>query len=74
MGQCAKMPNEVTLKQRKKTKQNDELSETPAANSKDEKAKTEAGNNAAANKTSSSLDIKSIMCLLSLATCGALSW
>ncbi|KAM7367193.1 hypothetical protein PAMP_015112 [Pampus punctatissimus] len=58
------MPTEV--KQRKKTKQSDELSEN--ANNKDEKVKTEAGNNAA------SLDIKSIMCLLSLAACGALSW
>ncbi|XP_067437575.1 inhibitor of nuclear factor kappa-B kinase-interacting protein isoform X2 [Thunnus thynnus] len=66
------MPSEV--KQRKKAKQSDELSETSPANTKDEKAKTEVGNNAAANKTSSSLDVKSIMCLLSFAACGALSW
>ncbi|XP_044200028.1 inhibitor of nuclear factor kappa-B kinase-interacting protein isoform X1 [Thunnus albacares] len=66
------MPSEV--KQRKKAKQSDELSETSPANTKDEKAKTEVGNNAAANKTSSSLDLKSIMCLLSFAACGALSW
>lgn len=64
------MPSEV--KQRKKTKQSDEVSETSSAN-KDEK-KTEAGSNAAANTKSSSLDLKSIMCLLSLAACGALSW
>ncbi|XP_028426266.1 inhibitor of nuclear factor kappa-B kinase-interacting protein isoform X4 [Perca flavescens] len=69
------MPTE--LKQRKKSqKQSDEVSETSAVNGKDEahKGKTEAGNIAAANKTSSSLDIRSIMCLLSLAACGALSW
>uniref|UniRef100_UPI0037E7306C inhibitor of nuclear factor kappa-B kinase-interacting protein-like n=1 Tax=Semicossyphus pulcher TaxID=241346 RepID=UPI0037E7306C len=69
------MPTEV--KQRKKSqKQSDEVSETTAANGKDEeqKGKTEAGNNAAVNKTSSSLDIRSVMCVLSLAACGALSW
>ncbi|XP_034719734.1 inhibitor of nuclear factor kappa-B kinase-interacting protein isoform X2 [Etheostoma cragini] len=69
------MPTE--LKQRKKSqKQSDGVSETSAANGKDEgqKVKTEAGNNLGANKTSSSLDIRSIMCLLSLAACGALSW
>ncbi|XP_078099283.1 inhibitor of nuclear factor kappa-B kinase-interacting protein isoform X1 [Sander vitreus] len=69
------MPTE--LKQRKKSqKHSDEVSETSATNGKDEalKVKTEAGNNAGANKTSSSLDIRSIMCLLSLAACGALSW
>nr|XP_046235469.1 inhibitor of nuclear factor kappa-B kinase-interacting protein isoform X1 [Scatophagus argus] len=69
------MPTEV--KQRKKSqKQSDEVSETTAPNGKDEarKVKTEAGNNAGTNKTSSSLDIRSIMCLLSLAACGALSW
>ncbi|XP_070710270.1 inhibitor of nuclear factor kappa-B kinase-interacting protein isoform X2 [Pempheris klunzingeri] len=66
------MPSEV--KQRKKSpKQSDEVS---AANGKDEahKVKTEAGNNSGTNKTSSGLDIRSIMCLLSLAACGALSW
>ncbi|XP_041637042.1 inhibitor of nuclear factor kappa-B kinase-interacting protein isoform X2 [Cheilinus undulatus] len=69
------MPTEV--KQRKKSpKQSDEVSETSSSNDKDEdkKAKTEAVNNASSNKSSSSLDIKSVMCLLSLAACGALSW
>ncbi|XP_071761797.1 inhibitor of nuclear factor kappa-B kinase-interacting protein isoform X2 [Centroberyx gerrardi] len=71
------MPNEV--KQRKKTqspKQSDELSETSAANGKDEaqKVKTAVGNNAGPNKASSSLDLKSVMCVLSLAACGALTW
>ncbi|XP_022605396.1 inhibitor of nuclear factor kappa-B kinase-interacting protein isoform X1 [Seriola dumerili] len=69
------MPTEV--KQRKKTqKQSDEVPETSAANGKDEarKVKTESGNNTGANKTSSSLDIRSIMCVLSLAACGAMSW
>ncbi|XP_042367214.1 inhibitor of nuclear factor kappa-B kinase-interacting protein isoform X1 [Plectropomus leopardus] len=69
------MPAE--LKQRKKSqKQSDEVTETSAANGKDEaqKVKTEAGNNSGANKTSSDLDIRSIMCLLSLVACGALSW
>ncbi|KAL3048187.1 hypothetical protein OYC64_006876 [Pagothenia borchgrevinki] len=69
------MPAE--LKQRKKSqKQSDPVPETSATNGKDEtpKVKTEAGNNAGANKTSSSLDVRSLMCLLSLAACGALSW
>ncbi|XP_054480678.1 inhibitor of nuclear factor kappa-B kinase-interacting protein isoform X1 [Anoplopoma fimbria] len=69
------MPTE--LKQRKKSqKQSDEVAETSAANCKDEmiKAKTEAGNNAGVNQTSSSLDLRSLMCVLSLAACGALSW
>ncbi|XP_051248264.1 inhibitor of nuclear factor kappa-B kinase-interacting protein isoform X1 [Dicentrarchus labrax] len=68
------MPTE--LKQRKKAQKQSDESETSAANGKDEaqKVKTEAGNNAGANKTSPSLDIKSILCLLSLAACGALSW
>ncbi|XP_029901193.1 inhibitor of nuclear factor kappa-B kinase-interacting protein isoform X2 [Myripristis murdjan] len=65
------MPNEV--KQRKKTqspKQSEELSETSPANGKDEaqKAKRAAGN------SGSALDLKSIICLLSLAACGALTW
>ncbi|KAM3858971.1 inhibitor of nuclear factor kappa-B kinase-interacting protein [Diretmus argenteus] len=74
------MPQEV--KQRKKNqsqKQNDELSETPDANGKDEahKVKPAAGgaNKAASSSSSSSsLDLKSIMCVLSLAACGALTW
>lgn len=70
------MPTEV--KQRKKSqKQSDEVSETSSANGKDEaqKVKSDAGkNNAGANKTSSSLDFRSIMCLMSLVACGALSW
>ncbi|XP_075967529.1 inhibitor of nuclear factor kappa-B kinase-interacting protein isoform X2 [Anarhichas minor] len=58
------------FKQRKKSqKQSDEAAETSDANCKDEmhKAKMQAGNNAGVNKTF-------IMCLLSLAACGALSW
>ncbi|XP_049891678.1 inhibitor of nuclear factor kappa-B kinase-interacting protein isoform X2 [Epinephelus moara] len=69
------MPAE--LKQRKKSqKQSDEGSETSASNVIDEtqKVKTEGGNNAGANKTSSGLDIRGLMCLLSLVACGALSW
>lgn len=69
------MPTEV--KQRKKTqKQSDEGSERSATNGKDEaqKVKMETGNIPGAHKTSSSLDIRSILCLLSLAACGALSW
>ncbi|XP_071358431.1 inhibitor of nuclear factor kappa-B kinase-interacting protein isoform X1 [Trachinotus anak] len=71
------MPTEV--KQRKKTqslKQSDEVSETSAADRRDEerKVKTESGNNTGANKTSSSPDMRSIMCVLSLAVCGAMSW
>ncbi|XP_059182183.1 inhibitor of nuclear factor kappa-B kinase-interacting protein-like [Centropristis striata] len=68
------MPTE--LKQRKKSqKQSDEAPETSAANVKDEtqKEKTEGGNSAAAKK-SSCWDFTSLMCLLSLAACGALSW
>ncbi|KAM6896172.1 inhibitor of nuclear factor kappa-B kinase-interacting protein isoform 1-T1 [Lycodopsis pacificus] len=58
------------FKQRKKSqKQSDEAAETSDANCKDEmhKGKMQAGNNAGVNKTS-------IMCVLSLAACGALSW
>ncbi|XP_029318404.1 inhibitor of nuclear factor kappa-B kinase-interacting protein isoform X1 [Cottoperca gobio] len=68
------MPTE--LKQRKKSQKQSEVSETSAANANDEtqKVKTEDGNDAGAKKTSSSLDIRSLMCVLSLAACGALSW
>ncbi|XP_034529646.1 inhibitor of nuclear factor kappa-B kinase-interacting protein isoform X2 [Notolabrus celidotus] len=69
------MPTEV--KQRKKSqKQSDEVTETSAVNDKDEdkRAKTEAVKSSAAHKTSSCLDFRSIMCVLSLASCGALSW
>ncbi|XP_029351211.1 inhibitor of nuclear factor kappa-B kinase-interacting protein isoform X1 [Echeneis naucrates] len=69
------MPTEV--KQRKKTqKQSEEMSETSAANGKDEasKGKRELGNDPGANKTSVCPDIRSFMCLLSLAACGAMSW
>lgn len=71
------MPNEV--KQRKKTqlqKQGDELSETSSTNGKDDaqKAKTAEGNDVAQNKiASSSLDLKTILCLLSLVACGVLT-
>lgn len=64
------MPAEV--KQRKKPqKQSDEVSESSTRNGKDEaqKVKTEA-----ASKPSSSLDIRSVICVLSLAVCGGLSW
>nr|XP_015815655.2 inhibitor of nuclear factor kappa-B kinase-interacting protein isoform X1 [Nothobranchius furzeri] len=63
------------VKQRKKTqKPNDELSETSSANGKNvaQKAKTE--DNFTVNKTSSGPDVKSLICLLSLITCGVLSW
>ncbi|XP_069376272.1 inhibitor of nuclear factor kappa-B kinase-interacting protein isoform X2 [Paralichthys olivaceus] len=67
------MPSEV--KQRKKTpKQSDEESETSRANSKDEEKekspKMEPGN----TNTSPGVDVKSFMCLLCVAACGALSW
>lgn len=57
------MPTE--LKQRKKSQ---------SASVKDEtsKATTEAAEDG--NKTSSSWDVRGIMCVLSLAACGALSW
>ncbi|KAK9525764.1 hypothetical protein VZT92_016446 [Zoarces viviparus] len=58
------------FKQRKKSqKQSDEAAETSDANCKEEmhKGKMQAANNAGVNTTS-------IMCLLSLAACGALSW
>lgn len=61
------MPTEV--KQRKKTqaqKQSDEVSEVSPSNDKDEaqKVKTE----------SLGVDVKSLLCFLSLVACGALSW
>uniref|UniRef100_A0A3P9B9K6 IKBKB interacting protein n=1 Tax=Maylandia zebra TaxID=106582 RepID=A0A3P9B9K6_9CICH len=69
------MPTE--LKQRRKTqaqKQSDEPSEGSNGKEETQKVKTEAGDETGANKTSSGLDIRSVMCLLSLAACGALSW
>ena len=70
------MPTEV--KQRKKT-QAQKLSGEPSessANGKSEtqKAKTEDGNNTGPNKSSPCPDIRTLICLLSLAACGALSW
>ncbi|XP_062239323.1 inhibitor of nuclear factor kappa-B kinase-interacting protein isoform X2 [Platichthys flesus] len=69
------MPSEV--KQRRKTpKQSDEESETAKANSKDEekekspKVKPEPGN----TSTSPGVDVRSFMCVLCVAACGALSW
>ncbi|XP_029019041.1 inhibitor of nuclear factor kappa-B kinase-interacting protein [Betta splendens] len=71
------MPTE--LKQRKKTpsqKHTDEVSQTLAANCRNDadKVKTEAGNRTGGENPSRSVDIKSLMCLLSLVACGALSW
>lgn len=69
------MPTEV--KQRKRTpKQSDEGPEPSAASCKDEahKVKTEAGKSSGASKTSPGLDMRSFLCVLSLAACGALSW
>lgn len=67
----AKMPSEV--KQRKKSqKLNDEVNETSCVNGKNnvQKEKTEAGKNNV-NKT---LDFTTVLCLVSLAACGVLSW
>lgn len=68
------MPTEV--KQRKKTqKQGDEASEASSPNGKDEapKAKTAMGkSNVGPNVCC--WDTRSILCVLSLAVCGALSW
>nr|XP_040029025.1 inhibitor of nuclear factor kappa-B kinase-interacting protein isoform X1 [Gasterosteus aculeatus aculeatus] len=73
MRQCAKMPTE--LKQRKKSpKQSNEGNETSAANGEDETPKAEPGILAGENKASSGWDILSLMCVLSLAACAALSW
>ncbi|XP_074553801.1 inhibitor of nuclear factor kappa-B kinase-interacting protein isoform X1 [Halichoeres trimaculatus] len=63
------------VKQRKKSqKQRDEVTETSNNKHEDKPVKTEAENSAAAQKTSSCLDMRSLMCLLSLSACGALSW
>ncbi|CAB1430907.1 unnamed protein product [Pleuronectes platessa] len=69
------MPSEV--KQRRKTpKQSDEESETAKAKSKDEEkekspmVKPEPGN----TSTSPGVDVRSFMCVLCVAACGALSW
>lgn len=69
------MPNE--LKQRKKTQpQKPSDDDTSTTKDKDEvqKVKTGAGNFSGENKTSSCMDFRSILCLLSLTACGALSW
>ncbi|TNM91657.1 hypothetical protein fugu_020037 [Takifugu bimaculatus] len=66
------MPTEV--KQRKKSqKPTDEVSETSSLNGKNEaqKEKTEAGKN---NVHKTSFDLRTFLCLLSLAACGVLSW
>lgn len=66
------MPTEV--KQRKKSqKSTDEVSETSSVSGKNEapKEKTEAGRNSV-HKTS--FDLRTFLCLLSLAACGVLSW
>ncbi|XP_061570890.1 inhibitor of nuclear factor kappa-B kinase-interacting protein isoform X1 [Cololabis saira] len=72
------MPTEV--KQRKKTQQAPKLGGEPAetlpANGKNEphKAKTEDGDTEGTNKRSAGPDVKTLLCFLSLAACGALSW
>lgn len=66
------MPTEV--KQRKKLqKLADEVSEMSSVNGRNDvqKEKTEAGKN---NVNKTSLDFRTILCLLSLAACGVLSW
>lgn len=65
------MPTE--LKQRKKSqKLTDEVSETSSLNEKNDvqKENTEAGK----NNVNQTLDFRTILCLLSLAACGVLSW
>ncbi|XP_061617648.1 inhibitor of nuclear factor kappa-B kinase-interacting protein isoform X3 [Phyllopteryx taeniolatus] len=64
------MPAEV--KQRKK-KQSDEVA-TDSANKRDEDAKVKREHVSTLGSTSSLLDLKCIMCVLSLAMCAALSW
>ncbi|XP_011611625.2 inhibitor of nuclear factor kappa-B kinase-interacting protein isoform X1 [Takifugu rubripes] len=66
------MPTEV--KQRKKSqKPTDEVSGTSSLNGKNEaqKEKTDAGKN---NVHKTSFDLRTFLCLLSLAACGVLSW
>ncbi|CAN9508431.1 unnamed protein product [Ophioblennius macclurei] len=66
------MPTEV--KQRKKSqKVSDEVSESLNGKNEAQKVKSESGENAK-KATSSGLDLRSVVCLLSLAACGALSW
>ncbi|XP_055010191.1 inhibitor of nuclear factor kappa-B kinase-interacting protein isoform X2 [Boleophthalmus pectinirostris] len=70
------MPNEV--KQRKKTqpqKLSDDTPETVANGpGEDQKVKTAAGQVPSGEKKSSAVDFKGILCILSLAACGILSW
>lgn len=71
MRHFAEMPTE--LKQRKKSqKLTDEDSETSSLNEKNDvqKENTEAGK----NNVHQTLDFRTILCLLSLAACGVLSW
>uniref|UniRef100_A0A8D3CYE1 Inhibitor of nuclear factor kappa-B kinase-interacting protein n=1 Tax=Scophthalmus maximus TaxID=52904 RepID=A0A8D3CYE1_SCOMX len=66
------MPTE--LKQRKKSqKQSDEVIDSSPGNGKEDEAQ-KAKPEAAGGRTSSAVDVRSVMCLLSLAACGALSW
>ncbi|XP_068163027.1 inhibitor of nuclear factor kappa-B kinase-interacting protein isoform X1 [Antennarius striatus] len=66
------MPTEV--KQRKKSQKQSDEPETSDVNGTDEtqNVKTVPENNVGANKMS--LDMRSLLCFLSLAACGALSW
>lgn len=71
------MPSEI--KQRKKTqsqKQDDETPQMSPANGKDDtqKTKTVDGERSGSKKPTSGLDVKGLMCLLSLIACGVLSW
>lgn len=62
------------MKQRKKLqKLADEVSEMSSVNGRNDvqKEKMEAGKN---NVNKTSLDFRTILCLLSLAACGVLSW
>ncbi|KAM9327527.1 inhibitor of nuclear factor kappa-B kinase-interacting protein isoform 1-T1 [Pholidichthys leucotaenia] len=67
------MPTEV--KQRRKTQGLKEVSEESAPNCKDEtqKAETERRDSTGASKASG-VDIKNVVCLMSLASCAALTW
>lgn len=67
------MPTEV--KQRKKTqKQGDEASEASSPIGKDEAPKAKAATGKSNVGPNQCWDKRSILCFLSLAVCGALSW
>uniref|UniRef100_A0AAV2ITH4 Inhibitor of nuclear factor kappa-B kinase-interacting protein n=1 Tax=Knipowitschia caucasica TaxID=637954 RepID=A0AAV2ITH4_KNICA len=68
------MPNEVKQRKKPQQKPSDEQTETVANGSSDGQKEKAAARHFPGREKSFLLDFKSILCLLSLTACGALSW